>query len=306
MVLPVKEKLVFVSSVTPGRSDVSALLLAESIRSFAGRLSRSPIWLYVMPGGKLQGDIEERLRSLDVELRPLSVEGEASKFFFLPEVIAAAEAETRAEDSAETIAWLGSNTVVLREPADLVLPQGKAVGYRPVHITNVGSLISRPIDPFWSLIYQCCGVTPDQIFPMRTHVDGATLRPYFNAGCLAVRPVARPLRSWRNMLTILYRSPEFTSFLSEERYRVFMHQAVLSGVLLAGYRRRELMELPPTYNYPSHLYAKDSTNNRPKTLDGMVTIRHEGFFEDPRWNKKMRIGEQTKIWIKETLSYVGK
>jgi hypothetical protein len=306
MASPAKERIVFVSSVTPGRSEASALLLAESVRRFAGNLSRAPIWLYVSPSGKLRGDVEERLLSLGVDLKSFTVEGEAARFFFLPEVMVAGEAEARADGSAETIAWLGSNTIVLREPADLVLPPGKTVGYRPVHITNVGSPIDHPLDPFWSLIYRYCRVTPDRVFPMRTHVDGATLRPYFNAGCLAVRPESHLLRRWRDRLMVLCRNPDFVPFLREERYRIFMHQAVLAGVILAGFHREELLELPPTYNYPSHLHEEDVSGDRPETLDGMVTIRHEGFFEDPRWEEGMHIGEEAKAWMRETLSRIGR
>jgi len=299
------ERLVFVSTVTPGRSALSAFLLAESIRRFAGRLSQVPIWLYVTPGGELPKEAAERLRSLGVELVPFPVKGEAARFFFLPEAMAAADAEARVEGEADVVAWLGSNTIILREPSHLLLPPGKRIGYRPVHITNVGSPVDRPLDAFWSLIYKRCGVVPASVFPMRTHVDGATVRPYFNAGCLAVRPSARLLQAWRDRLVELHGDQEFATFLTEERYRIFMHQAVLSGVILAGYGRDELLELPSTYNYPSHLHGEDITVGRPEQLDGMVSIRHEGFFRDPYWEEAMQASKELKDWIRETLVRLG-
>lgn len=295
-------KIVFTSAISPGEAGTSALLLAESIRAFAGRLSESPIWLYVTPNrDALSCEAEDRLLALDVELIPFRVDREAAKFFFIPRVVAAAEAEERAEGEADTLVWLGTNTLVLREPTDLVLPGGRNIGYRPVHITNIGSRIDSPLDAFWSLIYERCGVPGDHVFPVKTHVDGNTLRPYFNAGHLAVRPEKRLIRKWRDAFTALYRMPEFEEFYADGRYRIFMHQAVLSAVILAGFPREELLELPPTYNYPIHLYDQDATGRRPGSIEELVTARHEGFYDDPNWEEKMPAKEPLKRWITERL-----
>ena len=73
---------------------------------------------------------------------------------------------------------------------------------------------------------------------MKTHVDGNTIRPYFNAGHLAVRPEKRLLRKWSETFLELYKAPEFQRFYADGRYRIFMHQAVLSGVILAEFTSR--------------------------------------------------------------------
>jgi hypothetical protein len=295
-------KLVFTSAISPGESGTSALLLAESIREFAGRYSDAPIWFYVTPNtDALSCMVEDRLLALDVELVPFRVEREAAKFFFVPEVVAAAEAEKRAEGAADTQVWLGANTILLKEPGDLALPGGKNVGYRPVHITNVGSRIDAPLDDFWTLIYGHCGVPKERVFPVKTHVDGNTLRPYFNAGHIVVRPEKRLIRKWRDTFLALYRLPEFERFYSDARYRIFMHQAVLSAVILATFPREELLELPATYNYPIHLYEDDATGRKPSSIEEMITVRHEGFYEDPEWENKMPAKEPLKRWMAEML-----
>lgn len=291
----------FVAALSPGDRGTSALLLAESIRAYAGRLSGAPILLYVTPKPILPRAVVERLRALDVEFVDYSVEGEAAKFFFLPEVTAAAQAEERFDGEAETMVWLGANTLILQEPRDLLLPAGRSVGYRPVHITNVGSRIDAPLDDFWSLIYERCGVTRDRVFPMKTHVDGNTLRPYFNAGHLAVRPGKRLLRKWSETFLRLYDAPEFRRFYVDGRYRIFMHQAVLSGVILAAFPRDELNELPSTYNYPIHLHGEDTTSGKPTNIEEMVTVRHEGFWEEPGWENKMSAGATLKKWMNDKL-----
>ena len=295
-------KVVFTLAISPGESGTSALLLAESIRAFAGRYAEPPIWLYVTPNtDALSCEVEDRLLALDVELIPFEVDREAAKFFFIPEVVAAAEAEDKAEGAVDTQVWLGTNTMVLREPIDFALPGGKNVGYRPVHITNIGSSIDAPLDDFWRLIYGHCGVSEDRVFPVKTHVDGNTLRPYFNAGHIAVRPEKRLIRKWRDKFLSLYRLSEFERFYSDVRYRIFMHQAVFSAVILAGFPREELLELPVTYNYPIHLYEEDATGRKPGSIEELVTVRHEGFYEDPYWEKKMPARQQLKQWMADKL-----
>ena len=293
--------IVFTAALSPGEKGTSALLLAESIRAFAGRLSGSPILLYVTPNTVLPHVVGERLKGLDVEFVNYEVDEEAAKFFFLPEVTAVAQAEERTEGKAETMVWLGANTLVLQEPRDFLLPAGKSVGYRPVHITNVGSRIDAPVDDFWSLIYERCGVTQDSVFPMKTHVDGNIIRPYFNAGHLTVHPGKRLLRKWSEAFLELYKAPEFQRFYADGRYRIFMHQAVLSGVILAEFTRGELRELPSTYNYPTHLHGEDATCGKPTSIEEMVTVRHEGFWEEPDWEKRMPARETLKKWMRDRL-----
>jgi hypothetical protein len=299
-----RRRLVFTSVITPGgSSEKGAVLLAESIRAFAGGLSGSPIWFYVPGNGDdVSSEAEDRLLALDVELVPYKMDKEGAKFFFVPQAVAAAKAEERAEGEAAIMAWMLPNTLVLREPRDLLLPGGKSLGYRPVHHANVGSRIKAPLDAFWGLVYARCGVTEDRVFPMKTHVDGETLRPYINAGLLAARPERRLIRDWRDLFLRLHRGADFEEqYRRDERYKIFVHQALLSGLVLSGFSRDELLELPPTYNYPMHLYDEDATGRRPCSLEELVTLRHEGFYDDPNWGEKMPAREPLKRWIADRL-----
>ena len=79
--------IVFTVALSPGEKGTSALLLAESIRVYGGRLSKSPIQLYVTPNTVLPFEVRERLKSLDVEFVNYKVDEEAAKFFFIPEAI---------------------------------------------------------------------------------------------------------------------------------------------------------------------------------------------------------------------------
>lgn len=297
-------RLVFASIVSPSEaSETNALLLAESIRAFAGSLSQAPIWFFT-PGDdkKLSAAVRDRLTALDVVLIPFGIDPEVLVFPFTGHAHAAALAEERARGQTDLLAWLAANTVVLQEPKDFLLRDGKSLGYRPVHHTLVGSRYDEPLDPFWTLIYRYCDVPGDRVFPMATHVDDTVIRPYFNAGILVTRPEKGLLGAWRDTYFRVYREPSLQEFYQQDgRYRIFVHQAVLSGVILSTLETDELQELPPVYNYPLHLYAEDVTDDRPSCLEELVTLRHEGFYEDPGWMGRMPAGEPLKRWLAERL-----
>ncbi len=297
-------KLVFTSIVFPSKSsETNALLLAESLRAFAGSLSQARIWCFTPDYGKqLSTIIKEKLLALDVTLIPFEIDYEILRFPFTGEVLAAALAESMACGQTDFLTWLAANTIVLQEPKGFLLPDGKNLGFRPVHHTLVGSRYDEPLDAFWTLIYHFCNVPEDRVFPMTTHVDGTRIRPYFNAGLLVTRPEKHLLRVWRDTFFKVYLESSFQEFYrQDERYRVFIHQAVLSGVVLSTLESDEIKELPPKYNYPLHLHAQDVTANRPLCLEELVTFRHEGFYNDPGWIRKMPAKAPLKEWIAERL-----
>lgn len=296
-------QIVFASIVYSTRSsETDALLLAESIRAFAGKLAHQPTWFFTPQIGKqLSKAFLERLQPLKIEIIPFEASPEVLRFPLAGDVLAAAQAEEAASRD-DILVWLGANTIILKEPGAFVLESGKDIGYRPVHHTNIGSPYDRPPDPFWDLIYQTCQIPPDHIFPMRTHVDGATVRPYFNASSLAVRPEKCLFQRWQETFLACYHQPAFEDFYRQDQpYAIFMHQAILAGIILASLNPSRMQELPPSYNYPLHLYADDVTSQRPAGLEELVTLRHECFYHDLDWFTKMPAQESLKQWIKDRL-----
>ena len=205
-------------------------------------------------------------------------------------------------DQASFIVWLIPNTIVLQEPSDFFLRGNKTLGFKPVHHTLLGSRYNEPLDSFWTLIYRYCNVPKDRVVPMMTHVEGEKIRPYVNSGVLVTRPEKRLLRAWRDAFLEAYQEPAFREFYQQdERYAIFIHQAILSGIILSMLTTDEMQELSQTYNYPLHLNTEDITGTRPSGLEELVTVRHEGFYKDPDWSKKMPAGELIKQWIAERL-----
>jgi hypothetical protein len=292
--------LVFASIVYPTKSsETNATLLADSIRTFAGSLSKNPIFYFTPEYGKqLSSAAKDRLDSLKVKVIPFKIDFEILQFPLAGDVFAAAVAESTIFGQADLLAWLGTNTVVLREPEAFLLQKEKNLGYRPVHHTLVGSRYDMAIDEFWALVYRRCKVPQDRIFPMETHIEGARIRPYFNAGMLITRPQKRLLRTWSDVFFDSYLKPPFRRFYEKnELYMIFVHQALLSGVILSTFETDELVELPSTYNYPIHLYTKDVTDYRPSSMEEVVTFRHENFYHDQEWMRKILAKQQLKQWL---------
>jgi hypothetical protein len=294
------KELVFCTVVYPVRSsEINAVLLAESLRAFAGKFSGSDIWVFMPDYGEQPSEqAVDRLHRLGVKIVPFEIDRADLKLFFMSEINAVAIAESMAVDKHQIVVWMDSNTVVLREPAELELPGKFQLGYRPVHHLLVGSRFDQPLDPFWSLVYQICNVPKQRVFPMKPVVEDLQMRPYFNAGILVSRPQNGLFGKWKDTFVRNYRNVEFQPFYEKDRrYSIFLHQAILSAVILSIFDRDELLELPWTYNYPLHLFDKDQTEMRPDSLEELVTFRHEGFHQQASWRDRIPAGDALKHWL---------
>ncbi|MFX1485368.1 MAG: hypothetical protein ACFFCP_19520 [Promethearchaeota archaeon] len=295
-----REKLVFASIMGPSDGEITnAILFAESIRAFAGALSKMPIWFFTPELEKeIPSEVKAHLTRLNVNLITFQLDKEVLEFPFAGQVFAKALAEITSSSQSELLAWMNTNSIILKEPTEFLIEKGKSLGYRPVHHTLIGSRYAEPLDEFWSLIYEYCKVPEERVFPMVTHVDGETLRPYFNAGILVTRPENQLFRKYRDCFLKVYKKPKLQEFYRKDsRYAIFIHQAVLSGVIMSVLPTEELQEFSSDYNYPIHLYSEDITENRPEGMEELVTCRHEGFHADPDWEQKIPADNHLKQWI---------
>ena len=300
-----RRSLTFASPLYPNKwYEGNAILLAESIRTFGGTFSQNRILFLCPNSGEISQRVRERLLTLGATILPVKKDEPIPHFPFADDVQAAAYAESSELGNSDLMAWLGSDTIVLQEPKAFMLPAGKILGFRPVHLTNIGSQFDSPLDPFWTTIYQRLKVPRDRVFRMKAHVEETPIRPYFNAGHLIVRPERRLLHAWRDAFFQIYDDAALQQFCRrDENYSTYIHQAVLAGVVLSRLTTGEIQELPPEYNYPIHLYNQDNTRSRPSSLEELVTVRHHEFFEDPEWPEKIPAGESLKNWIRSRLHY---
>lgn len=302
MVMP-SNRVIFVSFAGNEIQLQNAFILAESIRTFAGRYADAPIWVYC-PKGLMENKSETlpKLASINVEIKNVIISQETSWFFLSGMVFSAAMAEAEAEGKAAILVFMGSDTVVLREPKEFILTEGVNLGYCPVMHKNISPFYSEELDTYWKRAYDNMGVDESTVFPMVTPADGDTIRPYFNAGCLAVRPERGLFRTWADVYTRLCEDSVLKAECEQDAAkRVFTFQVALTGTFLNNLSRSEMVELSDWYNYPIFFREMFGAKRDFHDITDVATIRYEHFFDDPLpgWDKQLKGPSDRITWIKE-------
>jgi hypothetical protein len=298
--------LIFATFAEDAGSLENIRLMALSIRTFGGAHRNAPIRLY-LPEGFAPGESDtlRALRDLGVEIRTSSWPEGADWFFYGRKPFAAAQAEADAVGQTPILVWLDEDTIVLQEPGEFILPEGKSLGYRPVMHKNIGLLYTEPLDAFWGRIYEMLAVKESSLFPVVTPADGDTLKPYVNAGCLAIRPERGLLAEWAECFATLYRDSLLTEMCQRDRrHRIFIHQAALVGAILTHLTRDEMLELSDRINYPIFFKQMFGAKREFNDITGVVTFRHESFFRDPApdWERQLKGPADRIAWIREHLA----
>ena len=294
-------RLIF-STLLEDKGDVSrALLLAESIRAYAGDLSPAPIWVFLSKSvEQLSNQSRAQFDALEVDLHPFQVDSQAASFPFAKKVVASAAAETLAAGKTALLVWMDPGSMVINEPRGLLLEAEEKLGCRPVDHLLIGPAFDKPLDPFWQSIFADCGVRQEALFPMTTSTDQVEMYPYINAGMLVVRPENKLLRSWQDTFLGMYLEPRYQDFYRSNRlYRIFIHQAVLAGCILSTFKQADIVELPYLVNYPLHMHTQYPIDRRPRFINELVSFRYEDFFTDPNWQEVIQVKEPQKSWLKE-------
>ncbi len=283
----------------------NVLVLVESIRAFAGRWKQAPVSVYA-PASLLasQPALAARITALRADVLTSEVPAQAPRVPFQGKVGAAARAEAAAGAGTRVLVWMDEDTVVLEEPRELLLPEGVSLGYRPVTHNRSGSLYDRPPDAFWSLVYRDLSVPDSALFPVVTPADSQTIRAYFNAGLLVVRPDRHILAGWAHDFQVLCGDTALVRLCRQDPVKaLFVHQAALAGAVLSRVPRAEMVELSPRYNMPLFFKQMYGALREFDSVAGIVTLRHDVYFQDPApdWRTRLK-GPPAKVkWLTDRL-----
>ncbi|MBC8479784.1 MAG: hypothetical protein H8D46_04910 [FCB group bacterium] len=283
-----------------------AMILAESIRTFGGRLRNSSIWIYLPKGSSgIKSAGEKFVEKFDVMLRYSTAPAAAMKYPYAQKVFAAAQAEWETEQRNDILVWMDEDTILLESPELFELRENVLLGYRPVMHNIIGSLYNEEPDELWAYLYKILNVNPNTFFPMTTPADGAVIRPYFNAGILVVQPTKGILQKWAEDFKILYKD-DYLFGLSESNHliKIFLHQFALVSAVLNTLDQNQMMEFPISVNYPLFFKEMFGADQEFDTLEDVITLRYDAYFRDPapNWQTQLR-GDKTKVnWICERLT----
>jgi hypothetical protein len=265
-----------------GGDEREAFLLAHNLSDVLRGYdsSRSRILILHPIYETLSENFTAALAGLPVKLLPFDVTESFRAFPFAPKVFAAAQAERHTE--SDLLVWLDSDTLILQPPDAFFLPPKKTAAVCPVHLKNISSLADQPLDDFWRQVYS--HLPAARIFNVTTRADKLSVRAHFNAGCLVVRPKAQILATWKDRFEQTAWTDAFRSYYGKEPlYSIFIHQALLSAVLIEVLTENDILLLPENYNYPVFLQSR--FNLAPPVP--IVTLRYDRFlfFGDQNWKQ---------------------
>jgi hypothetical protein len=260
----------FLICVEHGRLESEAVLLAESVRAWAGGASEAPIYAVAPRAHKRpeRGTVE-RLEALGVTYVDEPLEGLHEDLPTFNKVFVSAWAERALEH--ETLVFVDTDSVFLGEPAEL-LDGDWLAAVRPVDRRIAGSRGKGKNEPFWQRMYQTLGVREEPF--VETAVGGTRIRAYWNSGLVAVRRGAGLFTAWKEGLERLYEAD-----VVYRRMPQFMDQLSLAAVTADVHDRVRI--LPPPYNYPLRQRGGLPDESRDLDLSGIVHLHYRLFFHLP-------------------------
>jgi len=301
---PMNKSIIFAAYAETDEQLQHTVYMTESIREFAGQCADAPTWIFI-PDKYTDPDtvLINRLRSMGVEIKTSTVPNESLWLYYAGKVFAAGIAEAEANGKCDILVWMDEDTIVLQEPVDFILDDNISFAYRPVMHNRSGSLYIEPPDEFWGRIYGILNINDESLFSMVTPGDQQTIRTYFNAGLLVVRPEKAILRKWAEDFKTLYFDSVLVEMCKEDiTKRIFLHQTPLVGALNT-LNRTQMIELPGTYNYPIFFHQQYEAVGEFCSIKDIITLRYDLYFRnpDPEWSNKLEGSSVVIRWLAERL-----
>jgi hypothetical protein len=285
-----KPDVAFVACIEGGVLEEQALLLFESIRLYGGRFGGASAYaLSPRPGHAISASARKRLDELGVHYVDAVLNTECQEYGSANRVAAAAYVEGACEH--DLIVVLDSDTLFLREPEELLLPDGVDVAVRPVDLKGMCTAgAGDSFDAYWQDLCRCCGVDYEQIPWGESFVDRQRIKACYNAGLVVARREAGLMRRWadcffasvRRGLTPHREGQGFRAgagWVEPGAARLWgSNQAALSVAVWGGTRRVRL--LAPTYNYPLHLHGQIDPAVARATLPRLAHVHYHWLLEE--------------------------
>ena len=124
------------------------------------------------------------------------------------------------------------------------------------------------------------------------------IRPYFNTHIFAVRPDKGLMQAWWSLFQKMIQDRAFQSSTCKDTlHRLFLHQAILSALLVMELPEGKLRMLPPTYNYPLELHRQVPSEKRPERLDDLVCAVYEDAFVFPETLSGLKASPELAAWF---------
>lgn len=247
---------------------------------------------------EIEMDLVQELRAAypepNILVMPFSIPERYRKFPFADKLLGAAEAENAVQG---TLLWMDTDSIVFEDLSVLELNENAVFAYRPVDKKLVGCEEGEPLTAFWQQIYSAFELE-DDFAPMKTGVEELKIRPYFNAGFFILRVERGILQFWRDrFFTIIEHEAMHAYFEDHVLFKIFIHQAVLTGAVLASTRASERKLLPEIVNYPIYFHEQHPIHDSVHTSDDLISCRYDTYFNQEREEQNFIFSDSVEPWI---------
>ena len=294
------QSLAFVLCVEAGPLEQQAILLASSIRRWAGDYANDEIHAYrPRTGPKLAAETYAALDRLGVVVHEEVLNRDHHHYVHANTLYAMA----RAEESLDTeiIVWCDSDQLFLSEPSAFDLaPSSVAAGSSPHYQGPAHGPRStgpgHPLDPYWLQMYELAGVRARPY--LKTLIEGMAVRAFWNAGLVVLRRDAGLAHEWISFFRHLLDVGHIPS------YGILnVDQLALAAILTR--RAGDVEQLSSPYNHNLALRARLPEPERSFELADIVCFHYhvwlnrENFLEDlrPRLSRE----SERYLWLQEFL-----
>jgi len=83
----------------------------------------------------------------------------------------------------------------------------------------------------------------------------------------------------------------------DERHQIFLHQAILSALIVTHLDPERVRTLPPDYSYPYNLHQSVPLDRRALALNDLVCIAYEDRSLDPHVVHDIAVDEPLRSWL---------
>lgn len=255
---------------------------------------------------EMEMDLVQELRAVYPEpkilVTPFSIPERYRKFPFADKLVGAAVAESLVEG---TLLWMDTDSIAFQDLSSLELKEETVFAYRPVDKKLVGCEDGEPLTAFWQQIYNAFELE-DEFSPMKTGVEELEIRPYFNAGFFILRTERGILQFWRDRFFTIIEHEEMHHYFEEHvLFKIFIHQAVLTGAVLASTTADERQLLPGTVNYPIYFHDQHPIHDSVCTSNDLISCRYDTYFNQEPEEQNFPFSESMKPWIDAEVLKLG-
>jgi hypothetical protein len=280
-------------------------LLIASLRKFGGRFSRAEVLVCVVDSArKFFSDFYD----INMKLVNLTVSRKVMEYPLALKAFAAAAAEREAAPGVKTLAWFDPGTLILDEPACLEAGEEYSVVARPVTLrNNIGVPAGNEPNLYWMVIYKRLGLDWRTFGSITTIADNSEILPYYNCEVFAVNPSAAIFRTWADQLSYFLENNDYQEKACVDfTRRLFLHQAVLTGVILAKVPKEKIRELTVLCGYPFNQHSGIPAGTKVNSLNECrVIIFDRTLLRDPGWINSIPFNGDSREWLVSTLKSLG-